>query len=164
MEIKQCYIQVFCFDRKIMSLSVWCLCNYPQMNNVVNKTCIIVEVKELLICWPDYGYTTNNRGIINKTKKMPSNSPSREDKNQAWYKFSNSPWYCPHHNITLHFAICQHIFRYNLDEYCHNHPSWLSTPNIPGICTSIARKYECKGLGYSLSTLSHSGIKDQRKM
>ena len=125
-----------------------------------------MEVKELLICWPDYGYTTNNRGIINKTKKMPSNSPSREDKNQAWYKFSNSPWYCPHHNITLHIAICQHIFRYNLDEYCHKHPSWLSTPNIPGICTctSIARKYECKGLGYSLSTLSHSGIKDQSKM
>ena len=95
---------------------------------------------------------------------MPSNSPSRGDKNQAWYKFSNSPWYCPHHNITLHIAICRHIFRYNLDEYCHNHPSWLSTPNILGICTSIARKYECKGLGYSLSTLSHSGIKDQSKM
>ena len=97
---------------------------------------------------------------------MPSNSPSRGDENQAWYKFSNSPWYCPHHNITLHIAICQHIFRYNLDEYCHNHPSWLSTPNIPSLCTctSIARKYECKGLGYSLSTLSHSGIKDQSKM
>ena len=35
---------------------------------------------ELLICWPDQGYTTNNKGIINKTKKCSQILPQGETK------------------------------------------------------------------------------------